>query len=114
MTPFIIILTILTIVAVVCIVIILVIPVDGFSDTGWKVIFCMLAAALAGIGILAYNWDDILVKKADQFMLTRDAAYTCADTGPSSCKKSILEWQKDSIWYANQVSDILKNIKETK
>lgn len=112
MTSFIIILAILTIVAVACIVIILAVPVSGFSDSGWIVVFCILAAALTGIGILGYNWDDILLERADQFMLTRDAAYACADMGPSSCKKSILEWQKDSTWYANHVSDILKNIKK--
>lgn len=92
----------------------MIVPVHEFDDKQWAVVFGILFAALVSIGILGYNWDGILVTRADKFMLTRDAAYACADRGPSSCKKSILEWQKDSTWYADHVSDILKNIKETR
>lgn len=114
MTPFLIIMAILMIAVIVCIAIIITAPAYALDDKEWAVVFGVLVAAAIAAGILGYNWNDILVTRADWFMLTRDAAYACADRGPSSCKKSILEWQKDSAWYANKVSDILKNIKETK
>lgn len=114
MTPFEIILAILILIVIVCFAIALAVPVNGLSDKEWAAVFGMLFAAAIATVILGYNWNDILVKRADQFMLTREAVYACADRGPSSCKKSILEWQKDSIWYANKVSNIIKNIKETK
>lgn len=114
MTPFEITMTILISIALVCFAIALSVPANRLSDNEWAVVFGLLFAAVVSSGILGYNWDDILVSRADKFMQTRDAAYACADLGPSSCKKSILEWQKDSAWYADKVSGILKNIKETK
>lgn len=114
MTPFEIIMAILILIVIVCFAIALAVPANRLSDKEWAAVFGMLFAAAIAAGILGYNWNDILVRRADEFMLTRDAAYTCADRGPSSCKKSILEWQKDSTWYADHISDILKNIKETK
>jgi len=114
MTPFSIVLASLMVVVVICIAIIVVSPACSLDDKEWGFVFGVLVAAAVGAGILIFNWDDILVSRADKFMLTRDAAYACADLGPSSCKKSILEWQKDSTWYADKVSVILKNIKETK
>ena len=104
----------LIITAIICIIILFTVPTYALDDKEVAFILAVLVAAGVSAGILGYKWDDILVSRADQFMLTRDAAYTCADRGPSSCKKSILEWQKDSAWFANEVSDILKNIKETK
>lgn len=114
MVPFSILLAILMVVATICIAIIIIVPAEAVNERFAAVVFCILVAASVGAAILGINWDSILVRRADQFMLTRDAAYACTDMGPSSCKKSILEWQKDSAWYANKVSDILKNIKETK
>lgn len=114
MTPFSILMAVLLVVAVICIAIIICAPQYALDDLEWVFVFAVLFAAVVGAGILVHKWDGILVKRADRFMLTRDAAYACADMGPSSCKKSILEWQKDSAWYADHVSDILKNIKETK
>ena len=92
MTPFEITLAILILIALVCFAIALSVPANRLSDNEWAVVFGMLFAAVVGVGILGYNWDNILVSMADKFMLTRDAAYACADRGPSSCKKSILEW----------------------
>lgn len=114
MTPFSIALAIFTMVAAICIAILIIVPADAANERFAVVVFCIFFAATAGATILGINWDSILVRRADQFMLTRDATYACTDMGPSSCKKSILEWQKDSTWYANKVSYILKNIKETK
>ena len=114
MISFTIALGILITVALVCIAIAIIVPVHEFDDKQWAVVFGIFFAASVGVSVLGINWDCILVSRADQFMLTRDAAYACADKGPLSCQKSILEWQKDSAWFADHVSDILKNIKETK
>jgi hypothetical protein len=58
------------------------------------------------LSIAAY--DDTVINKADEFFATREKTYKCEDLGKLKCQYKIQQWQEDSVYWAEKVSEILK------
>lgn len=53
-------------------------------------------------------YDDTVISRADQFFATRQETYKCEDLGKLKCQYKIQRWQEDSVYWAKEVSKILK------
>lgn len=72
--------------------------------------FGMILAGVFGLifvlSIAAY--DDTVIHKADEFFATREKTYKCEDLGKLKCQYKIQQWQEDSVYWAEKVSEILQ------
>ena len=104
-------------VAIVCCIILTVIGlailVDSMlvdSDDGdalWGLACAIVCGILSTVGIVTY--DDAVIKQADEFFETRTQAYNCKDVGKLKCQYKIQQWQADSVYWIEKVSNILKD-----
>ena len=77
------------------------------DDALWGLAVAIVFGILSTIGIVKY--DDTVIKKADEFFETREQAYNCTDVGKLECQYKIQQWQEDSVYWAEEVSSILKD-----
>lgn len=71
------------------------------------VIFLVMAVLFCGI--LFFDWDNRIMKRADMFFKTRDEVYRCEGQSPEVCKYKKLIWQKDSTIWQTRMDKILKD-----
>ena len=68
-----------------------------------------LVMSVLFFGILFFDWDDRVMKRADMFFKTRDEVYRCEGQSPEVCKYKKLIWQKDSTRWQKRMDKILKD-----
>ena len=80
--------------------------VDG-AEPRYCIVLTGVCGLLFVLGIADYN--ETVINKADEFFATREKTYKCEDLGKLKCQYKIQRWQKDSVYWAEKVSAILKD-----
>jgi hypothetical protein len=76
------------------------------DDALWGLACAIVFGILSVVGIVKY--DDAVIKQADEFFDTREHAYNCKEVGNLKCQYKIQQWQADSVYWTEKVSNILK------
>ena len=97
------------IVVIVCCIILTIIGLALLTDSDdalWGLACAIVFGILGTVGIVKY--DDAVIKQADEFFDTREQAYNCKEVGKLKCQYKIQQWQADSVYWTEKVSNILK------
>ena len=78
----------------------------GDAEPSCGMVLTGVCGLLVVLSIAAY--DDTVINKADEFFATREKTYKCEDLGKLKCQYKIQRWQEDSVYWAEKVSEILK------
>lgn len=96
-------------IAIVCSIILTIIVLTLLTDEDdplWGIACAIVFGILSVVGIVKY--DDAVIKQADEFFDTREQAYNCKEVGKLKCQYKIQQWQADSVYWTEKVSNILK------
>ena len=68
-----------------------------------------IVMAILFFGVLFLDWDNRVMRNANDFFKTRDEVYRCEGQSPEVCKYKKLIWQKDSTLWQKRMDKILKD-----